>query len=544
MSHDIVLASTRAVLTLPDDSLLLSPATITISPSTGRITSITPSLLPQSSFPPGTPYVDHSPRLLLPGLVDAHVHLNEPGRTEWEGFETGTRAAAVGGVTTVVDMPLNAIPPTTTIGGFKAKIAAAQGQCWVNVGFYGGVVPGNQDELLPLVEAGVRGFKCFLIDSGVDEFPAVSGKDVEIAMGVLKDAPTTLMFHAEMDCQSAPALRNDRRLRDPQPRALAPNLHLHVVHLSATQCIPMLREARANGVNITAETCFHYLGLKAEDIEDGDTRHKCCPPIREGNNQDALWAELASPDSCIRTVVSDHSPCTPELKVLPARLSKAEAPADDFVDSGFSSPRGSDDQIASLNASVAEVPKLLETPMSIASPDSGIDNPLDTPPSKLTPPAAPERPDSAIGVAAGDAPGLDKVDAALVTPGDFFAAWGGISSVGLGLPILHTASRGKGLDVLDIVRLCSQATAKQVGLSHRKGGLKVGMDADVCVFDDAEEWMLTPGEMRWKNKCSPWEGRTFRGKVKETWVGGRKVWDGRELVGTPAGELILEKRVA
>jgi allantoinase len=159
--------STRAVLTQPDDSLIISPATICVSTVTGKITSILPQVLPRSSFPPSATYVDHSPKLLLPGLVDAHVHLNEPGRTEWEGFNTGTRAAASGGVTTVIDMPLNAIPPTTTLAGFKEKLRAAEGQCWVDVGFYGGVIPGNADELLPLVEAGVRGFKGFLIESGV-----------------------------------------------------------------------------------------------------------------------------------------------------------------------------------------------------------------------------------------------------------------------------------------------------------------------------------------------------------------------------------------
>lgn len=162
-----VLASTRAVLTLPDNSMILSPATISISPRTGKIVSIVRDVVPASSFPPDTAYVDHSPRLLLPGLVDAHVHLNEPGRTEWEGFWTGTRAAASGGVTTVIDMPLNAIPPTTTVRGFEEKLRASRGQCWVDVGFYGGVVPGNAHELKPLVEAGVRGFKGFLIESGV-----------------------------------------------------------------------------------------------------------------------------------------------------------------------------------------------------------------------------------------------------------------------------------------------------------------------------------------------------------------------------------------
>jgi len=162
-----VLVSSRAVIFDNENKLVVSPATITLSLQTGTIISILPTILPPSSFPQNTTYINHSPHLLLPGLVDAHVHLNEPGRTEWEGFETGTRAAASGGVTTVIDMPLNAIPPTTTVAGFQEKIKAAQGKCWVDVGFYGGIIPGNSAELLPLVDAGVRGFKGFLIESGV-----------------------------------------------------------------------------------------------------------------------------------------------------------------------------------------------------------------------------------------------------------------------------------------------------------------------------------------------------------------------------------------
>jgi allantoinase len=163
----VILASTRAVIFDDEDNLIVSPATIALSPQSGKIASILPEILPVSRFPPNTIYIDHSPHLLLPGLVDAHVHLNEPGRTGWEGFETGTKAAASGGVTTVIDMPLNAIPPTTTVSGLNEKIKAAEGQCWVDVGFYGGIIPGNASELLPLVDAGVRGFKSFLVESGV-----------------------------------------------------------------------------------------------------------------------------------------------------------------------------------------------------------------------------------------------------------------------------------------------------------------------------------------------------------------------------------------
>jgi allantoinase len=172
----VVLVSTRAVIFDNDGNLVVSPATLTLSPQTGTIASILPEVLPASRFPPNTTYIDHSPHLLLPGLVDAHVHLNEPGRTEWEGFETGTKAAASGGVTTVIDMPLNAIPPTTTVSGLNEKIKAAEGQCWVDVGFYGGVIPGNAHELLPLVNAGVRGFKGFLIESGVST--PLASKDI------------------------------------------------------------------------------------------------------------------------------------------------------------------------------------------------------------------------------------------------------------------------------------------------------------------------------------------------------------------------------
>ena len=479
----------------------LTAATIVISLVTGRITSVFHSVLPPSSFPPETPYTDYSPKVLLPGLVDAHVHLNEPGRTEWEGFWTGTQAAASGGVTTVIDMPLNAIPPTTTLQGLREKVKAAEGQCWVDVGFYGGIVPGNVQELKPLIQSGVRGFKGFLIDSGVEEFPAVSSTDIAEVMTELADKPTTLMFHAEMippitdsvgdNVQwSLPPLAPIGPLNEyktflaSRPTSfetyaiseilslahLAPSLPLHIVHLSAIEAIPLLREARTAGINITAETCFHYLALASEKIQDGDTRHKCCPPIRTQSNQDGLWDELLwEDDSVIKTIVSDHSPCTPELKLLPPSIAGNRLP---------------------------------------------------------TPPSENEK-----------------------KPGDFFSAWGGVSSVGLGLPILWTSAlqNHRNVTAEDIARWCCANTALQVGLEKSKGQLAVGFDGDVCVFDDEAEWVVGEGGegMLWRNKVSAYAGKRMRGCVKETWVRGRKVYErGRGFVESkPGGKLLLEKRV-
>lgn len=487
MPSDItVLASNRAVI---GDKL--SEATIVISTVTGKIVEISEAVLLASAFPHGTVYNDYSPNILMPGLVDAHVHLNEPGRTEWEGFWHGTRAAAFGGVTTVVDMPLNAIPPTTNVSNFQAKIDAAQGQCWVDVGFHGGIIPGNAKDLKPLVRAGVRGFKGFLMDSGVEEFPPVSAEDIVKAFAELADEPTTVMFHAEKEPDvnasisqawepSGPPEEYQTYL-DTRPASfevtaiqeilslahLAPSLPLHIVHLSAMEAIPMLREARERGVKITAETCFHYLSLAAEQIENGDTRHKCAPPIRKQSNQDVLWREmLDQEDSVIKTVVSDHSPCTPDLKLLPP-----------------------------------------------------------------------------------DVPGTKSSTTTSENAGDFLEAWGGVSSVGLGLPILWTEAMRRGLTVnetlLNVARLCSVQTALQVGLEDRKGSLQVGFDGDVAVFDDSAEFLVQKSTMLFRNTISAYQGKTLQGVVTETWVRGRKVHSstaGFSKEGRPTGELLLEPR--
>lgn len=322
-------------------------------------------------------------------------------------------------------------------------------------------------------------------------------------MAELADEPTTLMFHAEMVPPITASVGDEVQKSEPpaapagpleaystflasRPSSfetcaierilsmahLAPNLHLHIVHLSAMEAIPLLREARARGVKITAETCFHYLSLAAEEVRDGDTRHKCCPPIRSKLNQDGLWAELEkhTRDGVIKTVVSDHSPCTPDLKLLPSHVP-------------------------------------------------------------------------------GHCTGTEKEH------GNFFSAWGGISSVGLGLPILWTElSRRQNLTTApddehtrnalqDVVHLCCANTAAQVGLTQ-KGDLVVGYDADICVFDDAAEWVVEASTMLFRNKCSPYQGRTLRGMVRETWLRGERIFsrDAGFAHASPSGKLLLEKR--
>ncbi|HEX9366308.1 MAG TPA: allantoinase AllB [Vicinamibacterales bacterium] len=287
--------------------------------------------------PPAPRAPDPAPReihdvgdlVVMPGIVDTHVHVNEPGRTEWEGFETATRAAAAGGVTTIVDMPLNSVPPTTTLWALDAKQYAAR-NAHVEVVFWGGVVPGNTGGLEALADAGVPGFKCFLSPSGVDEFECVEEADLRQALPVLQRLRRPLLAHAEWPAalKPLPATSDARayatwlasRPAAAEVEAIALLIALcrefrapiHIVHLAAADAVPMLRAARAEGLPITVETCPHYLTFSAEDIPDGATLFKCAPPIRGWANREALWQALADGD--IDLIATDHSPCPPSMK--------------------------------------------------------------------------------------------------------------------------------------------------------------------------------------------------------------------------------------
>src|ERR1043165_9902591 len=396
--------------------------------------------------------------VIMAGLVDTHVHINEPGRTEWEGFQTATQAAAAGGVTTLIDMPLNSIPPTTSVAGFNAKLAAARNKCYVDVGFWGGVVPGNTGELSALKNAGVVGFKCFLVPSGVDEFPHVTEADLREAMPELGRLDSLLIVHAELPGpieNRVPVLNSAddysiflaSRPKEAENEAIDLMIRLgrefgtrvHIVHLSSADAIPALRKAQDEGVKITAETCPHYLHFESETVPPGATEFKCCPPIREHDNRERLWDGLN--DGTIAFIVSDHSPCPAVMKL-------------------------------------------------------------------------PEH-------------------------GDFLGAWGGIVSLTLRLPVVWSESRQRAFTLLDLEKwLCSEP-AKQVGIEDRKGSIAEGFDADLVIWNPDQQFEVTPTALLHRHKITPYGGELLQGIVQNTFLRGRKLYDGREVKGPPAGNLMI-----
>ncbi|MEU7722448.1 allantoinase AllB [Streptomyces tibetensis] len=316
---ELVLRSTRVIT--PEGTRAAS-----VEVADGTITAVLPYDAP---VPESARLEDLGDHVLLPGLVDTHVHVNDPGRTEWEGFWTATRAAAAGGITTLVDMPLNSLPPTTTVPHLRTKQQVAADKAHIDVGFWGGALPDNVKELRPLHEAGVFGFKAFLSPSGVDEFPHLEQGPLARAMAEIAAFDGLLIVHAEDPHRLASAPQQPgpkyadflaSRPRDAEDTAIARLIReakalgarVHVLHLSSSDALPMIAQARAEGVRITVETCPHYLTLTAEEVPDGASEFKCCPPIREAANQDLLWQALA--DGTIDCVVTDHSPSTADLK--------------------------------------------------------------------------------------------------------------------------------------------------------------------------------------------------------------------------------------
>jgi allantoinase len=429
-------------------------------------------------LPAGAEVIDAGSLAVSPGIVDTHVHVNEPGRTEWEGFDTATRAAAAGGVTTIVDMPLNSIPATTTAEALDAKRRAASGRCHVDVAFWGGVVPGNHHHLDALVGAGVRGFKCFLVPSGVEEFPAVDEDDLRRAMPILAHHGVPLLVHAESPqviadfglriaeklAQSNPHSNPHSAIRVPRyadylatrpPQAeveairLVANLarefrtRTHIVHVASAEAVEEIERAKDGGIPITAETCPHYLTFAAEEIPDGATEFKCAPPIRESRHREALWDGLKR--GVLDLIATDHSPAPPALK-CPGDFMRAWG--------------------------------------GIASLELGLP-----------------------------------------------AVWARLRSVGASARQAQTA-------LSSIARWMSERPAMLAGLGDRKGRIAVGYDADLMVWDPDAEFTVDASRLQHRHKVTPYAGRRLRGRVRTTLLRGERVWDDARLLRASSGQLL------
>lgn len=403
--------------------------------------------------------LDVGNRMVLPGLVDTHVHVNEPGRTEWEGFRTATRAAAAGGYTTIVDMPLNCLPATTTVEALRKKRQAAQGQCWIDYGIWGGVVRDNQQQLEPLGKAGVLGYKCFLVDPGIEGFSSVSRDGLEAAMPLVAGAQLPLLVHAELpgpleaargslggdpatDWRKYPTYLRSRpdeaeleAIRLMIQFARRHRCHVHIVHLSSCRALPDLGAAREEGCPITVESCPHYLHLAAEDIPEGATQYKCAPPIRHRENREQLWAALR--EGVIDLIATDHSPCPPEMKQF--------------------------------------------------------------------------------------------------EKGNFEKAWGGIASLSMGLSVVWTEARQRGITICDVVRWMAEKPAELAGLARQKGRIQEGYDADLVVFDPDASFRVEKSRLHYRHPISPYLGEILQGTVEMTFMRGQKVYDRGQFAAQPVG---------
>ncbi|WUH77465.1 allantoinase AllB [Streptomyces sp. NBC_00435] len=440
LAVELVLRSTRVIT--PEGTRAASVAV-----AGGKIAAVLPY---EAEVPAGARLEDFGDDVLLPGLVDTHVHVNDPGRTEWEGFWTATRAAAAGGITTILDMPLNSLPPTTTTANLVVKQEVARTKAHVDIGFWGGALPDNVKDLRPLHDAGVFGFKCFLSPSGVEEFPELDQEQLASSLAEITGFGGLMIVHAEdpHHLESAPQNPGPKyadflasRPKDAENTAIQNlidqakrlNARVHVLHLSSSDALPLIAAAKAEGVQITVESCPHFLTLTAEEVPDGATEFKCCPPIRESANQDLLWDALA--DGTIDCIVSDHSPSTADLKT-----------------------------------------------------------------------------------------------------GDFATAWGGISSLQLGLPAIWTEARKRGRTLEDVVRWMSAAPAALAGLA-RKGAIEAGRDADFAVLAPEETFTVDPAHLHHRNQVTAYAGKTLHGVVKSTWLRGTQIAD-HGTPSEPTGRLL------
>ena len=391
---------------------------------------------------------------LLPGLIDPHVHINEPGRTHWEGFDTATKAAIAGGITTLVDMPLNSSPVTISTSALKEKKNATLGQLHANVGFWGGLVPGNEHEVENLIEEGVLGFKGFLTHSGIDEFPNVTEKELRQTLPIIARYGLPVLLHCELSEKNEAWKTADKRIYAnylaSRPRHWEDNavklaislaekykVHIHIVHLSSSDSIAHIAEAKKRGVNITVETAQHYLFFNAENIPDGATQFKCAPPIRELENNLKLWEALK--EGIIDFVATDHSPAPPELKQL--------------------------------------------------------------------------------------------------SSGDFSSAWGGIASLQFAFSALWTAAEKKGHELEEVVQWLCEKPSHLID-QHSRGGIRIGAAADLVVMDTEKEFEVEQKTILHKHKTTPYLHHTLKGKVKETYIAGEKVYDRGAFTALNKGKII------